>query len=375
MRFSDIYGLNEIKQRLIDSVKNSHVAHGQMFLGREGTASLALALAFATYINCEDKQDNDSCGRCASCVKADKLVHPDFHFVYPVFSIPKKDEDTIRGEVLSAWRDTMNTNPYLNLSDWAEKIDAKNKQCIISVDEGRGIIKYLALKSFEAEYKVVFIWLPELMNQSAANAILKILEEPPEKTLFMLVSQDAEKNLATILSRTQILKIPPYQEGDIESYLVDRKGLDAERAKKCAYLADGDLNKALKLTDEVENDFQDYFRDWMRLCYTANFKEISDLSEEFQKTSKDRQKGLMQFSMNVFRELLIFHSGTEDLFKVSDTTKAFLEGFAKVVNAEKISSLVSKVNEAVFHIERNASPKMTFFDLSISISKILKAKS
>ena len=372
MRFSQIHGLESTKTRLIDSVKNNHVAHAQMFMGKEGTPSLALALAFATYINCENKTDEDSCGKCSSCVKADKLIHPDFHFTYPIYSVAKKDEENTKKEILATWRKTMQTNPYINLSDWSELIDAKNKQCIISVDEGRSIIKYLALKSFEAEYKIVFVWLPELMNQSAANAILKILEEPPAKTLFMLVSQDAEKNLATIQSRTQILKINPYTEEEIKTVLMENYQIEESKAQNCAYLADSDLNKALKLTKEVDENYQTYFRDWMRLCYTASFKELSELSEEYQKSSKDKQKGLIQFSLNIFRELLIFHSQTEDLFKVSDETRAFLEGFSKVVNQEKIEQLVNALTNTLFYVERNASPKMAFFDLSISISKTLK---
>lgn len=372
MLFSEIYGLSEVKESLIRAVKNNHVAHAQMFLGKDGSPNLAMALAYATFINCEDRQENDSCGKCPSCTKSAKLIHPDFHFVYPLFSVAKKDEDKSKADVTAAWRKTIITNPYIRLGDWAEIIDAGNKQCIISVTEGRGIIKNLTLKSFEAEYKVVFIWLPELMNQSAANSILKILEEPPAKTLFLLVSNDAEKNLATIISRTQMVKIPRYNDDELEALLVNKFFIPKNKALNAVRIAEGDAMEAIQAADELTDQTHIVFRDWMRLCFTNNFTELVNFSEDYQKFSKNEQKGLLLYGISTFRNLLIYHSNEASLLKVSEEVAKFLEGFAKVVGAEKIADLSEHLTDALHYIERNASPKITMMNLSIELAGVLK---
>lgn len=277
MLFSQIKGLEETKASLIASVKNRHVAHAQLFAGPEGSGSLAMALAYATYINCEEKGETDSCGTCASCNKFNKLIHPDLHFVFPVSTTKSVSKDASSALFMKEWRNFIAENPYGGLIEWGNFIGAENKQLNISVDESRNIIKTVTMKSFEAEYKIMVIWLPEQMNSSSANAILKVLEEPPVKTIFLLVTQNPDKIITTVLSRTQRVKIRPFTDEEVTKYLIEDKKLDEKQARQIAYLADGNLNEGLRLLQQVEEDNHQMFREWMRLCYKkVNVLELVD---------------------------------------------------------------------------------------------------
>lgn len=239
MFFSDLPGLNETKTTLRRAVRQSHVAHALLFDGPPGGGGLALALALATYVNCENRSEEDSCGVCASCVKMNKLVHPDLHSIFPLPRSPKSGEDLL-GELTPDWRAFLGESTFRTLPEWLVHIKAtNNQQGIIPIKEARAIIGKLSLKAFEAEYKIMILWQPELMNLSAANALLKILEEPPAKTLFLLVTEQSDDLITTIISRTQRLVIPTFRDEDVVEYLQKQHNTDETRARRIAYLCDG----------------------------------------------------------------------------------------------------------------------------------------
>ena len=375
MLFSQIPGLQEIKHTLINSVKNSHIAHAQLFAGTEGSANLSLALAYGMYINCENKQEEDSCGECASCSKYRKLIHPDLQFSFPFSATKQVPKDPLSPMFMKDWRAFVLENPYGNVQEWGNAIGAENKQLIISVDESRNIIKSLSMKSFEAEYKVMIIWLPEMMRGEASNAMLKILEEPPAKTIFILVTNNIEKIITTILSRTQKVMIPPFKDAEVKSYLIEHYELEDKKAGQLAYLADGNMDEAIRMISEVAEDNHQMFRDWMRLCYmllkkSSNIVEVVEWSEIFNKMGREGQKSLFQYGMNILRETLVYKYTGEGLVRLQQEDLKFVENFAKILDDEKIDLISARLNESAYHIERNASAKITFIDTSFYIASV-----
>ena len=374
MQFSDITGLETIKLALVQSVQNNHIAHAQLFMGNEGSAGLAMALAYAQYINCVNKKDQDSCGVCPSCSKFEKLVHPDMHFIFPTATNKKitKTADAISVDFLKDWRAFLIENQYPSLPDWAAYIGAENKQCNISKEESRNIIKALSLKSFEADYKVMLVWLPEWMHPSAANAILKILEEPPAKTLFLLVTGNRDQLLTTIVSRTQIVQIPAFADHEITHFLQTEHDIDSSKAKQIAYLAEGNLNKAIKLSSKVEMAHADFFKQWMRICFRADFSNMIQFSDQFHKMGKEDQKGLISYGLNILRESMLWKFNSEELIRLDESEKEFVSNFADVLDEQKLEKISNEFNNALIFLERNANPKIMFTNLSILISKMFK---
>jgi DNA polymerase-3 subunit delta' len=372
VHFSQIKGHQETKALLINSVRQNHVAHAQLFLGQEGSANLALALAYATYINCEDRQPADACGVCNSCVKMNKLVHPDFNFVMPVTSTKSVTKDVLSQKFLAEWREFVLSNPYQGLNEWMQHIGAENKQGNISKEESRQLVKLVSLKAFEGDYKIVLIWLPELMHPFAANALLKLLEEPPAKTLFLLVSQAAEKLLATITSRTQIVQVRAFTEEEVISYLQEENGIDQTAASQIAQLAEGSLNAATKLTSEISSDYFTFFTDWMRNCYTYKFDKLVDSSEDFQKLGRENQKNFLLYALNLFRKVMLYGVDEALITYLPPNELDFVQKFSKVITQANAGQLAEELNQAHYHIERNANPKMVFVDSSIQIAQYLR---
>ena len=373
MQFNKIPGLEETKKQLIQAVNKNHTAHAQLFLSKGGGANLPLALAYATYLNCEQPTENDSCGSCPSCVKNAKFIHPDVHFVYPVSGTKNiTGKDVISTNFLKDWRAFLTATPYGDVSDWSNAFGGENKQVNISKEESRQIIKHLSLKAFEGKYKIMLIWLPEYMNSSSANAILKILEEPPEKTIFLLVCNDDEQLITTILSRTQIVKIPRLSDTQIKQLLEEQFELDIERASRLAHLADGDYNEAVALMEGTDEDSHSLFRDWMRLCFTRDFTGMVEMSEEFNKMGKVAQRSLLQYGLSMMRESLLATVGVEEMYRVEGEEEKFINNFSKVMTFEKVEKSSQLINEALYHLERNASAKITFLDLSLQIAKFIK---
>jgi len=375
MRFKEITGHETLKKQLIQSVQNEHVAHAQLFLGPEGSPNLTLALAYATYLNCTEKQVHDSCGTCPSCKKNDKLIHPDVHFAFPVSSTTKiTGKDVISVSYLSEWRNFIIQDPYNNASGWNNYFGGENKQLNISKEESRQIIRNLSLKSFEGNYKIMIIWLPEYMNVSAANALLKILEEPPENTIFLLVANDEKKLLSTLKSRTQIIKIRPFSDDEIKQLLIKFHFIDEDKAQQISHLVDGNINEALRLAREVEDDSHVMFREWMRLCFLGNLIELVKWTDKFNKMSKVSQQTLFQYGLSMMRESLISLSNEMILSRLMGEELDFVKNFTKVLDMESIEMITKEINDAYYHLERNANSKILFLDLSLLIIEIFNGK-
>lgn len=374
MRFSEIPGLQESKKQLVSAVQNNHVAHAQLFYGHQGSANLALALAFATYLNCKDRDEDDSCGACPSCQKMDKLIHPDLQFVYPVSGTKNiKGKDVVSASYLKEWREYFLSQPYGGIEDWSTFYGAENKQANISKEESRNIIKGMTLTAFEAEFKVLVIWLPEFMHPAAANGILKILEEPPKNTIFLMVTCDYEKLLTTILSRCQLFKVPSFNESEIAEELVNRHGIEADRARTLSLLAEGSIKKAVEGTNASEDDSHGLFRDWMRQCWTKDFIELNRTVDSFFKMSKTAQKLFLLYALNMMRHALVCEYMVDENLKLSTEEQGFVTNFGKALNSQKIEYITNEIGKAHYHLERNANVKILFLDLSLRVGKAMTA--
>jgi DNA polymerase III subunit delta' len=372
MKFSSIPGLSEVKKILVDAARSNHTAHAQLFVGAEGALNLPLALAYATYLHCENKGD-DSCGTCAACLKNAKYIHPDTHFVFPLSNIKNdKDEDRFKAEITKSWRSFLLESPFGILDDWTNYYGGEDKLALISREESREIIKTLSLKSFESPHKVMIIWQPELMHTSAANGILKILEEPPPHTYFILVTNAADKLLPTILSRTQLVTVPLLDFEEVEQYLIAKHNVDPGRAGKVAQVADGNLNLAIKLLDKEEDNNAQQFADWMRACFGKSYNTLVSIADQYHGFDKLRQRSLMAYGMNMFRESLLHVSGANTISKTRGEELEFVQRFSKVMDIEKIEKSFQLLNEASYHLERNGSAKMIFLDVSLKLSKTFK---
>lgn len=372
MKFSEIPGLAETKRTLIDSVKSNHIAHAQLFVGAEGALNLPLALAYATYIHCQNRQENDSCGTCSACSKSLKYIHPDTHFVFPLSNVKNdKDDERFKAEILKSWRTFLSEQPFSDLDDWTTSYGGEDKLALISREESREIVKALSLKPFESQFKIMIIWQPEFMHPSAANGILKILEEPAAHTYFILVTNAADRLLPTIISRTQIITVPLLADKEIENYLVEKKSIERKRASAITQLAEGNLNLSFKLTENEEDDSAPFFIDWMRACFKKNFSSLVSSSEEFHALDKLRQRNIMHYGMNMMRESLLKSAGADELHRVQGEELKFIQDFSKVMNVYKIEKSYSLMNNATYHLERNGSAKMIFLDLSLQLAKTI----
>lgn len=372
MNFNQIPGLENVKTTLRRAVQQSHVAHALLFDGASGGGGLALALAFATYVNCENRQETDACGVCASCVKMNKLIHPDLHSIFPLPRSPKDGEDLL-AELTPAWREFTRESPFRTLAEWLAFIKAtSNQQGIIPIKEARAIIGKLSLKSFEAEYKIMILWQPELLNIAAANALLKILEEPPPKTLFLLVTEQSDKLITTIISRTQRLAVPAFSDSDVQEYLRKEHGADESRAKRIAYLCDGDLSLARQLLHGKEENPHEWFGEWMRACFKRDLIALVKMADSFDGMSKDRQKGIFDYALRLFRDMLLWTQGAGELLRVPEEELTFVQKFSKAVPVASLELMVAETNEAYYHTERNVRAKIVFLDLSLTITQLFQ---
>jgi DNA polymerase-3 subunit delta' len=366
MRFSQIPGLRETKEQLINAVKTNHVAHALLFDGASGSAALPMALAFSAYVNCENPTENDSCGTCPSCLKIDKIAHPDFIFAYPTAGGKK----VLSENFIKQWRDFVKENPFAGLSDWLEYIEIK--QGNIPVEESRQIIQNLSLKSYEGGYKIVLIWMVEAMGQSAANALLKILEEPPEKTLFLLVTNDSNRLLTTIISRTQRIAVRNLSESEMVTFLTDSNGLNHERAAQIAFLSEGNINRAFEILNQKDQNEKDWFANWMRYCYAFDLTKLIPLADEFDALTKESQKSLLDYGLKIIREIYLECVGAKNLIKLEGDELTFVQKFSRVFKFENLDKISEAISEAQMLIERNVRAKIMFLDLSLTISRLIK---
>ena len=378
MRFSEIPGQASVKKLLVQSVQRQHVAHAQLFRGAEGSAALALALAYATFLNCEAREPEatDSCGQCASCQKIDKLIHPDLNFILPVTTTKQVSKDAVSSKFAADWRSFVLENPYQGLNDWMQHIGADNKQGSISKEESLQLMRLVSLKAFEAQFKIVIIWLPELMHPAAANAVLKLLEEPPAATVFLLVSYAPEQLLPTIVSRVQPVVVRAFAESEIKEYLRDHYQVPEVKAHQLAQVADGNLGAALAAREAAsDNDYFSFFAEWMRHCYSYKVEKLLSQSDDFQKMGRENQKEFLQYALGLLRKVLLFGIDPQFVPHLPAAEQQFVNGFSRFVTLRNADPLTREINDAHYHIERNANPRMTFFDTSLRVASYLKTAS
>jgi len=370
MQFKQIVGQHDVKQRLLNSVKENRVSHAQLFLGPEGSGSLSLAVAYAQYVSCENRLPDDSCGECPSCRKYQKLAHPDLHFSYPFFA---KHKDDTALTFIEQWRGALLANPYLSLDIWRGYLDAENKQANINIAECHQVIKKLSLKPFESAYKILIMWLPEFLDKEG-NALLKIIEEPQPNTLFLLVAQNQDQILNTILSRTQLVKIPPPGYEEIKSFLMSAHHQTEHASGEIAYLSNGNLTEALNMLQQEDNGYHQQFVQWLRLCVTNKGQEVIGFTDGLAKLGRENQKNFLRYGISFIREICLIVSGAGSLVKLPQAELETAEKMAKLITARMAEAIGDKLEKAHYHVERNANPKILFLDVSLQLIKILYFK-
>lgn len=372
MKFSEIKGYEDIKGKLTLSVRSGHVAHAMMFGSNEGGAALQLALAFTTYLNCEDRSENDACGKCPACHKMSKYIHPDVRFFFPVATNDTVKKEPISEKFLPEWREFLLNNPFGTWMDWGKVIGAENKQLHIPKEESRQIVSISSLKSFEGEFKVIFIWLPEFMNVYSANALLKILEEPPEKTVFILVSETPDSLLPTILSRTQLWKLPSYSIQEVTEILTEDYGQELEKAQSIAQITQGNVNEAIQMASNFENNRHQEIREWLIECYKGNIPGLVSRSEAFQKIGREGQKAYLRLCLSILRESIAAYTEEDSLVNVPENQKEFVRKLSKTNGWEKLAAVAEQIDKSYYHLERNLNPKIVFLDTSMLIASIFR---
>ena len=374
MNFSQIPGQQNIISKLIQTVKNDRISHAQIFAGTEGGANLALALAYAKFINCEERQEHDSCGKCKSCVKYEKMVHPDLHFVFPVI---KKEKDPVSDDFIAEWREFAGKTPFFTINNWFDNIGVGNSQGMIYASEASEIIRKLSLKTFESDYKIMIIWLPEKMNDTSANKLLKMIEEPPAKTLFLLVSNEPDKVIPTILSRCQMIKIPKFSNDDIETYLIEKLGVAKEKATGISRVANGNIVKAIELYRNESSSLENLekFKNLMRFAWKRDVLSLINWSETIASTGRELQKEFISYSLRILRENIMLTLGQENnnlVFLTGEET-GFSKNFHPFITEKNIYFLTDEFNLAYAHVEANGNPKAIFLDLALKVTKVIRS--
>ncbi len=375
MNFSQIPGQKAVIDRLRTSVLENRVSHALLFCGPEGSGKFAIALAFARYISCENRTAEDACGKCPSCVKYDKLIHPDLHFVFPVIK-KKSSSEAVSDTYIAQWREMVLRSAWFSLSTWTEAMEVANEQALIPVAEAAEIIRKLSLKSFESDFKIMIVWLPEKMNAETANKLLKMIEEPPARTLFILVSEDDDRLLPTITSRCQHIRIPSIPAEDLSAHLVKTTGMDTARASEIAAIANGNMVRAMELAREDDNSavHLDRFTKLMRTAYTRDIHSLVTWSEETAALGRERQKSFLSYSLRMIREnfILNFNGRENKLVYLTRAEDEFSERFHPFINGKNINALNKEFNLAYLHVESNGNTKMIFLDLALTIMRLIR---
>ena len=377
MLFNQIIGQEHIKNHLLASAKNGRIPHAQLFIGKEGSGTLPVAIAYAQFLlsHCSDNPE-------ASELKVDKLQHPDLHFAFPVTTNDSVKKHPVSNLFLSEWRDFVKNQPYGSLFNWLQSIGVENKQGMIGVDEALEVVKKLQLKSYEGGFKVMIIWMAEKMNIAASNKLLKLIEEPPAKTIFLLITENEDQIITTIRSRCQALHFPVLSEQDIANELLLREKCSESDALKIATQAEGNYNKAVHLLHQDANDliFEQWFIAWIRTAFKAKgnaavIQELVVWSETIAKTGRETQKQFLDYCLQFFRQaLLLNYKSPELVFLETQTPKFNLQNFAPFVHSENILAIEKELNDALYHIERNGNPKIILLDLSMKLTRFLHKK-
>ena len=374
MFFKDVIGQEEAKQRLIREAKEGKIAHARLFCGPEGIGKLPLAIAFARYLSCNNPGEKDACGVCPSCIKFNKLAHPDLHFAFPV--IKKKAKDTVSDDFISEWRELLTHTPYFNLNIWLEEMGAENQQAQIYVKESDEIIRKLSLKSSQGGYKIMIIWLPEKMNVECSNKLLKLLEEPPSQTIFLLISEEPDMLLTTIQSRTQRFTLYGIKEECIMERLQNQYGLQEKDANSIAHQSEGNFLKALESIHLSEENklFFDLFVNLMRLSYQRKIREMKQWSETLAAMGREKQKHFLSYCQRLVRENFIYNFQNPSLIFMNEEEQNFSKRFAPYINEKNVMGIMDELSEAQRHIEQNVNARMVFFDFSLKMIVLLVQK-
>ena len=372
MSFAKVIGQSPVKQTLVEMVQSNRLSHALLFLGHEGSGALPMSLAFAQYIVCEKAAPvflSDACGVCPSCVKASQLIHPDIHYCYPV--IPKKAGDKpVSADYSSEWREFIGQYPYGNAYDWLQFIGAENKQGNITAQECNDIIHKLSLKSFESGYKILILWMPEYLGNEG-NKLLKLIEEPPPDTLFLLVAENESLILPTILSRTQLVKIPLPETADIEKALETRVKLSAEQARQIAVLCEGNYHEALQLIRHADDDWQGVLREWLNaILKTGPVAQVKWI-EEISKSGRERQKQFLRYFNHLLEQAVRLRYIDPAQLPIPDGEKDIALRLNKIADIGQQRAIITELDNAAYYIERNAHAKMLFHALTIKLYHIL----
>lgn len=377
MDFEKIIGQEHIKKHLVQSAENNRIPHAQLFIGKEGSGTLPMAIAYAKHLLCSTSKDNEACAK-----KCDKLQHPDLHFAFPVTTNDTIKKHPVSNLFLEDWRGFIAKSPYGGLFDWLQHIGVENKQGQIGVDEAEAIVKKLTLKSYEGGFKVMLIWMAEKMNIAASNKLLKLIEEPPSKTIFLLITEDEGQIINTIKSRCQALHFPKLSENDIAQALISNEQVSESEAIKIAYQSEGNYSKAIHYLHNDSNEllFEEWFITWIRSAFKAkgNASVIQDLihwSDAIAKSGRETQKQFLQYCLHFFRQALLLNYGTPDLVFLETQTANFnIEKFAPFIHSGNIITINKELNDAQYHIERNGNAKIILLDLSIKLTRLLHSK-
>ncbi len=375
MLFKDITGNDLVKKQLIDAVANNRISHAQLFSGKSGNAKLALAFSYAQYLNCENKSETDSCNNCSSCLKYKNLSHPDLHLIFPVLKV-NGIKNPISDSFVNKWRELVLENKFIDINDWIDTFGVENKtgqQGSIYIDEATSIQRKLSLKNYEAEYRVVLIWLPEKMNLTVSNKLLKLLEEPPKGTVFILVSEDANSLLPTIISRLQTLNVLDFTIEDVVDYFDE---VTLEKAKQLKNITDSDFGKMKKILDDTEGllDLFDEFSSWMRLAYRMDVSALSKWVDKIASMGRKHQKLFLSYAIKMIRECLILNFGSSNLLKTNEKEYAFISKFSPFIHEGNSVNIIEELEKSIKAINRNANAKILFFELSLQMVKFLKVK-
>ncbi len=378
MRFADITGQKELKEHLVRSIDSGRISHAQLFTGAAGAGTLPLAIAYVQYLNCPNRHDGDSCGECPSCRKIAALAHPDLHFVFPVNKQGKKSGEVVRSDdFIEDWREIVeSTGGYFSPQEWFDRLDlGKTLKGMISAKETDEIIRKLSFKSFEAEYKTMIIWLPETMNEEAANKILKILEEPWDKTLFILVTERADRLLQTIISRTQEVAVPRLKPEVLEQVVRSAGEQDEAKVRNVARLANGDLCELRRLmagaTDDVRHESFEMFCSLMRFSYNDRHLELITWAEELAQLTREQQLSFLRHSARLLRESYIMHAGAVGATYLWGEEAAFCNKFAPFIGSRNIEPLIGEIETAMAQIGQNGNPKIVFTHFALAVSKYI----
>lgn len=372
MRFADIPGNGDLKLKLVQAITENRVPHAQLFVSNEGGGNLPLALAYTQYLFCKSPVENDSCGICDSCRKVSQAIHPDLKMVFPI-TANKTDKVSTYKDQLNEFRESFFQNPYLSISDWVQFLGKEDKKPIVNVESVGEIHRDLQYKPFEAPYNVVLIWLPELIFHAAVPKLLKILEEPPAQTLFLLVSNSPSDILNTILSRTQLVKLNKIEDWEMLEALTQIHQVDIQRATEIVNIANGNYNLAQWLINEGDNsESVNLFREWMLAAYRTDVPSLMKFADKFPTLSKDKQKTFLAYCLHLIRESLISGQELNELNRMTSAERSFIPKFSKFINPSNASEIRNMIEKSLYYVDRNANMKFVIANISLRLMELIK---